>query len=75
MAAAVIHAPALEATLDLARPRPMTCCECAGVGFADVARQLAVEGCPLGELLRRTGCAQTCTACLPDLKRYLDSSR
>jgi bacterioferritin-associated ferredoxin len=55
--------------------RPMTRCECSGVAFTEVARQVFVEGRPLGEVLRRTGCAQNCGACLPDLQRHLASSR
>jgi hypothetical protein len=32
-----------------------------------------LEGRPLGEILGRTGCAQTCGACLPDLHARLAS--
>ena len=55
--------------------RPLARCECSGTAFADVARQVSVEGRPVAEVLRRTGCGQTCTACLGDLRRYLASSR
>jgi hypothetical protein len=54
-------------------PRAMTRCECAEVSFQEVARQVA-SGRPLEETLRRTGCAQNCTACLPDLLKHLASS-
>ncbi len=53
--------------------RPMTRCECAGVPFDQVARELA-EGRSLEEATHQTGCGQTCTACLPDLRRYLEGS-
>ncbi len=56
-------------------PRAMTRCECSGVAFAQVAREVLVEGRPLGEVLRRTGCGQTCEACRPDLDRYLAARR
>jgi bacterioferritin-associated ferredoxin len=49
----------------------MTHCECTGVPFDQIARELA-EGGSLEEATRQTGCGQTCTACLPDLRRYLD---
>ena len=54
------------------RPAPpaMTRCECADVSFPEVARQLAAGG-SLEEATRRTGCGQTCTACLPDLRKFL----
>jgi len=51
--------------------RPMTRCECSGTSFNEVARQLYVEGRALPDILRRTGCGQTCGACLPDLHRHL----
>lgn len=51
--------------------RPMTRCECSGVSFAQVAEAMACEGVGASEACRRTGCGQTCGACLPDLQRYL----
>ncbi len=63
--------PATDSPLPLARPEPMTRCECSGVRFAEVARQMIVEGRPLEQVLCRTGCGQTCGACLPDLGVYL----
>jgi bacterioferritin-associated ferredoxin len=56
-----------------ASPRCMTRCECAGVSFAELARRLGEEGLSAEEACRRTGCGQTCTACLPDLRQYLAS--
>ena len=53
----------------------MTRCECAGFSFAEIARRLRDEGATLDDLCVRTGCGGTCTACLPDLKLYLDSRR
>jgi bacterioferritin-associated ferredoxin len=50
----------------------MTRCECADVSFPEVARQVAAGG-SLEEATRRTGCGQTCTACLPDLRKFLAS--
>jgi bacterioferritin-associated ferredoxin len=55
--------------------RLMTRCECAGTSFEEVARQVVEEGRPAEEVARRSGCGQTCTACLPDLRRYLASLR
>jgi bacterioferritin-associated ferredoxin len=63
--------PAPDSPLPLVRPRPMTRCECSGVAFDEVARQLFAEGRPLDQVLRRTGCGQTCGACLPDLAVHL----
>jgi bacterioferritin-associated ferredoxin len=51
--------------------RPMTRCECSGVSFDEAARRLETERMSLDELSRRTGCGGTCTACIPELRRYL----
>ena len=51
--------------------RPMTRCECAEMSFEDLARVKAASGWTLDELLERTGCGQTCTACRPDLEDFL----
>lgn len=53
--------------------RAMTRCECSGAPFTEIARQVHGEGRPLGEVLRRTGCGQTCTACLRELQAFLSS--
>jgi bacterioferritin-associated ferredoxin len=53
----------------------MTRCECADMAFAEVARRMREEGQSLGELFRRTGCGQTCTACVPDLESFLARHR
>ena len=55
--------------------RAMTRCECAEMPFAEVARRLREEGQSLAELSRRTGCGQTCTACVPDLEEFLARHR
>lgn len=52
-------------------PRTMTRCECAEVGFDEIARRLSEQGMTLEEACGRTGCGNTCTACLPDLRAYL----
>ena len=75
MAAVLNPAPALEGPLRPAVPRAMTRCECTGVAFAEIVRQVYVEQRPLGEILGRTGCAQNCGACLPDLQARLASGR
>jgi len=49
----------------------MTRCECAGVSFQEVARVMASQHLSADQAARRTGCGQTCTACLPDLRLYL----
>jgi NAD(P)H-nitrite reductase large subunit len=54
-------------------PRAMTRCECAEMSFHEIAHRLDAEGRTLDELARRTGCGRTCTACLPDLERFLAS--
>lgn len=64
-------APDAPAGIELATSRPMTRCECAGTPFAEIARRLREEGATLDEICGRTGCGQTCTACLPDLELYL----
>jgi bacterioferritin-associated ferredoxin len=51
----------------------MTRCECSGAAFSEIARQMQTEGRPLVEVLRRTGCGQTCTACVPDLQDFLSA--
>ncbi len=57
--------------LPVAVPREMTRCECAGVSFEAVAREVFVQGHTVEEACRRTGCGQTCGACLPDLRAYV----
>lgn len=67
-------APAVRtAVLDRPVPRAMTRCECAGVSFQEIARQMALSGGSLDDVQRRTGCGGTCTACVPDLRRFLSS--
>lgn len=78
MAAQTLPAAIPEAVETCCGPRlgrAKTRCECSGAAFAEIARQVHVEGRPVGEVLRRTGCGQTCTACLPDLQAFLASSR
>jgi bacterioferritin-associated ferredoxin len=53
----------------------MTRCECAGLSFAEVDRRLQEGGASFEDISRRTGCARTCTACLPDLTAYLAGRR
>jgi bacterioferritin-associated ferredoxin len=53
--------------------RSMTRCECSGVPFDEAARRMAAEGLSLDELSRRTGCGGNCSACVPDLRRYLEA--
>ena len=55
------------------RPPAMTRCECMDLSFEEIARSVRPDGLSLEEVTRRTGCGGNCTACLPDLKRYLDS--
>ena len=59
--------------LPRAVPRAMTRCECAGVTFQEVGRQIA-SGRSFEETIRRTGCGQNCEACVPDLLKHLASS-
>jgi NAD(P)H-nitrite reductase large subunit len=55
-------------------PKAMTRCDCAETSFEEIARRIGEEGLTLAECARRTGCGQTCTACLPDLQAYLGAS-
>lgn len=50
--------------------RAMTRCECAEMSFEEVARRVD-GGTPLEEVMAKTGCGATCTACRPDLMEYL----
>lgn len=52
-------------------PRAMTRCECAGVSFQEIALRMDAERTTLDEVCRRTQCGSTCTACLPDLARFI----
>jgi bacterioferritin-associated ferredoxin len=52
---------------------PMTRCECAGMEFREIRERLA-KGQSFDEIAHRTGCGQTCTACVPDLQAYLDAN-
>jgi NAD(P)H-nitrite reductase large subunit len=49
----------------------MTRCECAGVSFQEIAARMEAERTTLDEVCRRTQCGNTCTACLPDLARFI----
>lgn len=51
----------------------MTRCECAEISFEEAARRMQAEQLTVEELTRRTGCGGTCTACVPDLRRFLAS--
>ncbi len=53
------------------QPREMTRCECAEISFEAVAHEMLVKGLSLDEVCRRTGCGQTCGACLPDLRAFI----
>jgi NAD(P)H-nitrite reductase large subunit len=55
--------------------RTMTRCECAELPFEEIARRMTHEGQTLREMSARTGCGQTCTACLPDLEDFLARQR
>ena len=49
-------------------------CECAGKAFEEVATLVARERIvDLDLICRRSGCAQLCTACRPDLERFLSA--
>ena len=52
-------------------PRAMTRCECAGVSFQEIAARMEADRASLDEVCRRTQCGNTCTACLPDLARFV----
>jgi bacterioferritin-associated ferredoxin len=69
--AATLH-PVPEAPARCLAPC-MSRCECTGISFEELARLKTLEGLSVEETARRTGCGQTCTACLPDLKAYLAS--
>jgi bacterioferritin-associated ferredoxin len=56
-------------------PPPMTRCECAQMRFEEIREKLAQDQLCLEELGKRTGCGQTCTACVPDLKAFLARAR
>ena len=64
--------PAGEALLRSAPPA-MARCECTEVSFEEIAAHMEAEGATLDDVVRKTGCGTTCTACLPDLRRFLSS--
>ena len=53
--------------------RRLTRCECAEVSFADIVTSAKAQGCAPEDVARRAGCGATCTACIPDLRHYLES--
>jgi bacterioferritin-associated ferredoxin len=53
----------------------MTRCECAEMPFEEIARRMREHGESFGEISRRTGCGQTCTACVGDLQEFLARRR
>lgn len=65
------HSVECEAYQAPATPRAMTRCECAGVSFQEIASRMEAERATLDEVCRRTQCGNTCTACLPDLARFI----
>jgi bacterioferritin-associated ferredoxin len=52
---------------------PMTRCECLEIAFEAIAERVARECLSFDEIRQRTGCGSVCSACLPDLERYLGS--
>ena len=67
----------LRTILNILRPAvefpAMKRCECAGKSFEKVARIALREGlADVDGICRRSGCAQLCTACRPDLERFLE---
>ncbi|HVR71942.1 MAG TPA: hypothetical protein VMT87_13955 [Vicinamibacteria bacterium] len=60
-----------QAALPRAAPPAMTRCECAGMTFQEFAARMRAAGVSLEQASVRTGCGRNCTACLPDLRKYL----
>ena len=58
-------------TLPAPVPRAMTRCECTDITFQDLATRMDADQVGLEEICRRTECATICTACLPDLLRFV----
>jgi bacterioferritin-associated ferredoxin len=52
----------------------MTRCECADLPFDEIRKRLE-NGLSFDEIAKRTGCGQTCTACVPDLEAFLARQR
>jgi bacterioferritin-associated ferredoxin len=71
--ACIIHPVDDLTALPPAVGRAMTRCECTGITFEEAARRVAAERVSVEDLPRRTGCGGNCTACLPDLRRFLAS--
>jgi NAD(P)H-nitrite reductase large subunit len=59
------------ASLETPTVNPMTRCECAEVSFAEALRRVQAARPTVDEVAKRTGCGATCTACIPDLERFL----
>lgn len=51
----------------------MSRCECARVAFAEVATAVRERGLSPLAAIEETGCGRLCTACLPDLRRFLSA--
>ncbi len=69
--APITGSTAANSSTDL-QPKPMTRCECSGVSFSQVAERMTRDGLSLEDAMRRTDCGRNCTACVPDLKRFLN---
>jgi NAD(P)H-nitrite reductase large subunit len=54
-----------------AAPLAMTRCECVQLSFATLAARILTRGEDVDEALEATGCGSLCTACVPDLRKYL----
>jgi NAD(P)H-nitrite reductase large subunit len=67
----MVTAAAAREALPEPAPRAMTRCECTGIAFQDIAKRMEAERASLDEICRRTECGNTCTACLPDLARFV----
>jgi NAD(P)H-nitrite reductase large subunit len=52
-------------------PRPMTRCECTEITFQELANRMDADHVGMEEICRRTESGTICTACLPDLARFI----
>jgi NAD(P)H-nitrite reductase large subunit len=54
-------------------PRAMTRCECTEITFQELADRMDADRVGMAEICRRTESGTICTACLPDLVRFLEA--
>ena len=71
MAAEVVYRPRSRRFELPVVTRAMTRCECRNLSFEAFAELMDREGLGVEAAMEKTGCGGNCTACVPDLRKFL----